>query len=106
MVANAKARAEALQIDAQARAEATRLAARADADAIRLKAGADGEVTDVFAREMELRRIEVERVAAYGSKAVFVPTDGTGAGSNIQNAMTMGYAAGLGNNMRKETGAK
>lgn len=47
------------KIDAQARAEAPRLAARADADAIRLKAGADGEVTDVFAREMELRRIEV-----------------------------------------------
>ncbi|KAG8855049.1 hypothetical protein FRB96_007244 [Tulasnella sp. 330] len=102
VVANAKARAEALQIDATARAEATRLSARAAADAIRLKSSADGEVTDVFAREMEMRRIEVERVAAYGDKAVFVPTTAEGANGGIQNAMTMGYAAGLGNEMRKE----
>jgi len=100
VVANAKARAEALQIDAQARAEATRMAARADADAIALKATADGAVTDSFAREMELKRIEVERVAAYGNKAVFVPMEG-GAGGNIQNAMTMGYAAGVGSDMRQ-----
>lgn len=104
MVANAKARAEALQIDATARAEATRLAARAEADAIRLKSSADGEVTDVFAREMEMRRIDVERVAAYGNKAVFVPmAEGANGGGGIQNAMTMGYAAGMGNGMRRES---
>lgn len=103
IVAQAKARAEALQIDAAARAEATRLAAKADADAIKLKATADAEVTDGFAREMELKRVEVERVAAYGNKAVFVPEGA--AGGAVQNAMTMGYAAGLGNQMNAPTKA-
>ncbi|KAG8898688.1 hypothetical protein FRB99_007228 [Tulasnella sp. 403] len=106
IVANAKAVAEALQIDAQARAEATRLAARADADAIKLKAAADQEVTDTFAREMELRRIEVERVAAYGNKTVFVPTDSSGQGTGgVQSAMAMGFAAGLGSDMRSQAGS-
>jgi len=98
IVAQAKAKAEALQIDAAARAEATRLAAKADADAIRLKATADADVVDAFAREMELRRVEVQRVAAYGNKAVFIPEGA--AGSAVRGAMTMGYAAGLGNEMR------
>jgi regulator of protease activity HflC (stomatin/prohibitin superfamily) len=99
VVAGARAQAEALQIAAQAQAEATRLAARAEADAIRLKAMADGEVVDTFAREMELRRIEVDRVAAYGNKTVFMPMEPSG-GNSVQNAMTIGYAASLGNSMR------
>ncbi|KAG8998275.1 hypothetical protein FRB90_012336, partial [Tulasnella sp. 427] len=96
IVANAKAVAEALQIDAAARAEATRLAARAEADAIRLKAAADQDVQDAFAREMEMRRNEVERIAAFGNKTVFV---GSGAGAG-GDAMAMGFAAGMGSGMR------
>ncbi|KAG8994883.1 hypothetical protein FRB90_000326, partial [Tulasnella sp. 427] len=83
-------------IDAAARAEATRLAARAEADAIRLKAAADQDVQDAFAREMEMRRNEVERIAAYGNKTVFV---GSGAGAG-GDAMAMGFAAGMGSGMR------
>ncbi|KAG8935796.1 hypothetical protein FRC03_005245 [Tulasnella sp. 419] len=92
IVANAKAKAEALQIEAAAKAEATRLAAKADADAIRIKANADTEVTDDFAREMEFRRMEVQRVSAYGDKTVFVPHDS----SAIGTSMALGLAAGLG----------
>lgn len=99
IVADAKARAEALQIEATARAEATRLAARADADAIRLKASADQDVTDGFAREMQARRVEVQRVAAYGNKTVFVPMEG--AGGNIHTALTMGLAGSLGSDLKK-----
>lgn len=72
------------------------MAARADADAIKLKATADAEVVDQFAREMELRRIEVQRVAAFGSKTVFVPSEGLGAQAG--GAMAMGLAAGMGAN--------
>ncbi|KAG9045746.1 hypothetical protein FS837_005703 [Tulasnella sp. UAMH 9824] len=99
IVANAKAVAEALQIDAQARAEATRLAAKAEADAIRLKAAADQDVQDPFAREMEFRRNEVEKIAAYGNKTVFVPAGGVGGGAS--DAMAMGFAAGVGSDMRR-----
>jgi regulator of protease activity HflC (stomatin/prohibitin superfamily) len=94
VVAAARAQAERLKIEAEANAQATRLAAEAEAEAIRIKARADTEVLDQFAREMELRRIEVERVKAFGSKTVFVPTEG--AGSQIGNTMAMGLAAGLG----------
>jgi regulator of protease activity HflC (stomatin/prohibitin superfamily) len=94
VVAAAKAHAERLKIEAEAQAEATRLAAVAEAEAIRIKAEADTKVVDQFAREMEMRRIEVSRVKAFGSKTVFVPTEG--AGSQVGNAMAMGMAASMG----------
>ena len=99
IVAGAEAQAKKLQIEAEAQAKATRLAAEAEAEAIRMRAAADAAVVDQFAREMELRRTEVTRVRAFGSKAVFVPTDGLG--SQLGSAMAMGMAAGLGAEGRK-----
>ena len=94
VIAAAKAQAQKLRIEAEAQAEATRLAAEAEAEAVRIKANADAQVIDQFAREMELRRIEVSRVQAYGNKTVFVPSEG--AGSSMGNAMAMGMAASMG----------
>ncbi|EJD06172.1 band 7 domain-containing protein [Fomitiporia mediterranea MF3/22] len=101
VVASARAAAKSTQIAAEAQAEATLLAARAEADAIRLRAVADAEVRDTFAREMQLRRIDVSRIAAYGNRTVFVPVgNGTGENGHLAeqagNAMAVGYAAGLG----------
>ncbi|KAI8974856.1 band 7 domain-containing protein [Trametes punicea] len=94
IVASAEAQAKKLQIEAEAQAKATRLAAEADAEAIRLRAVADAAVVDQFAREMELRRMEVSRVKAFGPKTVFVPTEGLGA--QLGSSMAVGMAAGLG----------
>ena len=94
VVAAAKANAEALRINAEAQAEATRLAATADADAIKIKAIADTGVTDSFAREMEARRVEVTRVAAFGNKTVFMPTADLAARSG--DALAVGMAASMG----------
>jgi len=94
VVAAAKAAAESTKIAAQAQAEATRMAAQAEADAIRLKAAADLEVTDQFARNMEMLRLEVSKVKAFGNKTIFVPTEGVGA--SVGNAMAVGMAAGMG----------
>ncbi|KAI0641361.1 band 7 domain-containing protein [Trametes meyenii] len=94
VVAAAQAQAKKLQIEAEAQAKATRLAAEAEAEAVRLRAAADAAVIDQFAREMELRRTEVSRVRAFGSKTVFVPTDGLG--SQLGGSMAAGMAAGLG----------
>ncbi|KAF8322683.1 band 7 domain-containing protein [Clavulina sp. PMI_390] len=91
VVAKAKADAEALRIRAQAEAEATRIAANAEADAIGVKAQAGEQVHDDFAREMELRRIEVQRVGAYGNRTVFVG-EGTGAGG-VGSGVVQGYAS-------------
>ncbi|KII88766.1 hypothetical protein PLICRDRAFT_42002 [Plicaturopsis crispa FD-325 SS-3] len=99
VIAQAKAQAERTMIDAKAQAEATRIAAEAEAQAVRLKARADAEVVDQFAREMELRRVEISRVKAYGSKTVFVPSEGLGA--QMGGAMAMGMAAGMGSDARK-----
>ncbi|KAJ7715952.1 hypothetical protein DFH07DRAFT_862545 [Mycena maculata] len=99
VVAAAKAQAEKTKIEAEAQAQATRMAAEADAEAIRIKAEADGKVVDQFAREMELRRMEVTRVRAYGSKTVFVPSDGPGA--QMGQAMAVGMAAGMGADARR-----
>ncbi|KDQ21011.1 hypothetical protein BOTBODRAFT_27024 [Botryobasidium botryosum FD-172 SS1] len=96
VIAAARARAEALQIESTAQAEATRVSAQAEADAILLRTKADAEVRDAFAREMQLRRIEVERVGAFGNKTVFVPTE-NGAAGGLGSTMAMGLAAGLGN---------
>ena len=97
VVATARAAAQSTQIAAEAQAEATRMAARAEADAIRLRAGADGDVLDAFAREMQLRRVDVQRVAAYGNRTVFVPSTGTFA-DQASSALAAGYAANVGAN--------
>jgi regulator of protease activity HflC (stomatin/prohibitin superfamily) len=94
VIAAAKAQAQKLRIEAEAQAEATRLAAEAEASAVRIKAQADTEVIDQFAREMELRRIEVSKIQAYGSKAIFVPSES--AGSQMGNALALGMAASMG----------
>jgi regulator of protease activity HflC (stomatin/prohibitin superfamily) len=101
VITAAKAQAQKLQIEAEAQAKATRLAAEADAEAVRIKAEADARVEDQFAREMELRRMEVSRVKAFGHKTVFVPTEGMGA--QMGNAMTLGLAAGLGADARNKS---
>jgi regulator of protease activity HflC (stomatin/prohibitin superfamily) len=88
-VAQAKADGEALQIKAQAQAAATRVAAQAESDAIRIKAEAAGAVSDEFAREMELRRLEVQRVGAYGNRTVFV---GDGAAGTMGGTMAQGFS--------------
>ncbi|KAJ7905252.1 hypothetical protein B0H14DRAFT_2659538 [Mycena olivaceomarginata] len=98
VVAAAKAQAERTKIEAEAHAQATRMAAEADAEAIRIKAEADARVVDQFAREMELRRMEVTRVKAYGAKTVFAPAE---TGAQMGNAMAMGMAAGLGADARR-----
>ncbi|OBZ67929.1 hypothetical protein A0H81_12164 [Grifola frondosa] len=99
VVAAAKAQAQRLQIEAEAQAHATRLAAEAEAEAVRIKAAADAQVLDQFAREMELRRMEVARVKAFGANTVFVPTDGLGA--QMGGALATGLAAGMGAGARK-----
>ena len=75
------------------------MAAEAEAEAIKVKAAADASVLDQFAREMELRRVDVTRVKAFGSRTVFVPTEGIGA--QVGNAMAVGMAAGMGADARK-----
>ncbi|CCM02166.1 uncharacterized protein FIBRA_04244 [Fibroporia radiculosa] len=99
VVAAAKAQAQKLQIETEAQAQATRLMAEAEAEAIRIRAAADAQVRDEFAREMELRRVEVSRVKAFGNKTVFVPTEGVGA--QMGSMMATGMAAGLGADARK-----
>lgn len=89
VVAQAKADAEALQISAQAQGAATRIAAQAAADAIRIKAEAAASVHDAFAREMELRRLEVQRVGAFGNRTVFV---GEGAAGGMGATAAQGFA--------------
>ncbi|KAJ7684924.1 hypothetical protein DFH06DRAFT_1156894 [Mycena polygramma] len=98
VIAAAKAQAERTKIEAEAHAQATRMAAEADAEAIRMKAEADGKVVDQFAREMELRRMEVTRIKAYGNKTVFVSE---GAGAQMGQAMATGMAAGMGADARR-----
>lgn len=100
VVAAAKAQAQRLQIEAEAQAQATRMAAEADAEAIRIRAVADADVRDQFAREMEMRRVEVTRIKAFGSKTVFVPTDGMGA--QMGSALATGMAVGMGADARKD----
>ena len=55
---------------------------------------------------MEMRRIDVQRIAAYGSKTVFVPTTGSGEGSGMAeqagNALAVGFAAGMGSRQSRE----
>ncbi|KAF9232973.1 hypothetical protein BU15DRAFT_90514 [Melanogaster broomeanus] len=99
VIAAAKAQAERTKIEALAQAEAIRFTAEAEAEAIQIKAAADAGVVDQFAREMEMRRVEVSRIKAFGDKAVFVPSDGLG--SQMGGAMAMGMAAAMGSEARK-----
>ncbi|KAH8989924.1 hypothetical protein EDB86DRAFT_3080693 [Lactarius hatsudake] len=96
-VAAAKAVAERTRLEAEAHAHATRFAAEAEAAAIRIKAHADAEVADEFAQEMSRRRQEIRRVAAFGNKAVFVPTEAMGVASQA----LAGMAASVGVDLRK-----
>ena len=82
-----------MQIEAEAQAHATRLAAEADAEAIKIKAKADAAVEDPYAREKGLRRIEIARVQAFGSKNVFVPTEA--AGTKMEDYYSFGLAKGM-----------
>ena len=97
IIAAAKAVAERTRIEAEAHAHATRLGAEAEAEAIRVKARADADVGDSFAQEMGRRRQEIARVAAFGDKAVFVPTEAMG----VTAPALAGMAAGLGADLRK-----
>lgn len=99
IVTAARAQAQRLQIEAEAQAQATRLAAEAEAEAVRIKAAADALVVDQFAREMELRRMDVSRVKAFGNKTIFVPTEGIGAQAG--STLAMGMAAGMGADARR-----
>ncbi|KAH9008960.1 hypothetical protein EDB84DRAFT_1571640 [Lactarius hengduanensis] len=96
-VAAAKAVAERTRIEAEAQAHATRFAAEAEAAAILTKARADAEVADEFAQEMSRRRQEIKRVAAFGNKAVFVPTEAMGVASQA----LAGMAASVGVDLTK-----
>ncbi|EKM58178.1 uncharacterized protein PHACADRAFT_252284 [Phanerochaete carnosa HHB-10118-sp] len=98
VVAAAKAQAQKLQIEAEAQAKVTKFAAEAEAEAVRVKAEADANVRDQFAREMEFRRMEVSRVRAFGSRTVFVPTQGLGA--QMADSMAVGMAAGMGSSSK------
>ncbi|THU99362.1 hypothetical protein K435DRAFT_719810 [Dendrothele bispora CBS 962.96] len=99
--ANTTADAEAYKViaAAKARAEAQIIEANAEAEAIRIKSAADAHVSDQYAREMGLRRIEVDKVRAYGPKTIFVPTET--AGAQMGQAMAMGMAAGIGSEARR-----
>ncbi|KAF8489094.1 hypothetical protein F5888DRAFT_1748721 [Russula emetica] len=97
IIAAAKAAAQRTRIEAEARAHATRLAAEAEAEAVRIKANADGDVRNTFAQEMAGKRLEVTRVAAFGNKAIFVPTEAMG----VAAPAFSGMAAGIGADLRK-----
>ncbi|KAH8995278.1 hypothetical protein EDB86DRAFT_3077768 [Lactarius hatsudake] len=71
-----------------ARIKAQARTAEADADAYST-ARADAEVADEFAQETSRRRQEIQRIAAFGHKAVFVPTE-------VMDAVLAGMVAGVG----------
>ncbi|KAI9439401.1 hypothetical protein BJY52DRAFT_1217290 [Lactarius psammicola] len=96
-VAAAKAAAERTRFEAEAATNWTRLAAEAEAASTRIRALADVEVADAFAQEMSRSRQEAKRVAAFGNKAVFVPTEAMG----VVSPMLAGMAAGIGEGLRK-----
>jgi regulator of protease activity HflC (stomatin/prohibitin superfamily) len=97
IIAAAKAVAERTRIEAEAKAHATRLAAEAEAAAVRIMARADADVGDEYAQEMGRRRQEISRVAAFGNKTVFVPTEAMG----VAGPTLAGLAAGIGADLRK-----
>ncbi|GAA6013043.1 hypothetical protein JCM10207_006150 [Rhodosporidiobolus poonsookiae] len=103
----ADAQAYATIAAAKAAAEAIEIAAQARANAVRIEADADANVRDEQARRMQMARVEVDRVAAYGNRAVFVPTD-SAFGSNLAGGFAFSagahqaaQAAGLVNGVKK-----
>lgn len=54
---------------------------------------------------MSLRRMDVQRVKAFGNKTVFVPTGGPGESGGLAaqagNALAVGFAAGMGADQAK-----
>lgn len=48
-------------------------------------------ITDNFAREMQLRRIDAKRISAYGERVVFVPTK-TGINRESEDYTVTGHA--------------
>ncbi|KAJ7632403.1 hypothetical protein FB45DRAFT_1146284 [Roridomyces roridus] len=102
VIAAARAQAEKTKIIAEADAEATRMAAAAEAEAVKTRSTIYQEfATDKFAQEMEMRRMEVSKVKAYGSKTVFVPSSEVG--GQMSQAMSIGLAAGMGSEMANRT---
>ena len=83
-----------MQIEAEAQAQATRMAAEADAQVIKIKSDADKQVLDPFSREMELRRMEVTRIQAFGNKTIFVPNEASS--SQMANLYQFGLATAMG----------
>ncbi|KAH6918873.1 hypothetical protein BKA70DRAFT_1248529 [Coprinopsis sp. MPI-PUGE-AT-0042] len=104
VIAAAKAQAEKTQIEAEARARAIKIQAAAEGEAVRIRSEAFAKVDDLFAREMQLRSLEVDRVRAYGSKTVFVPSESMG--SQMGGAMALGMAASMGAAASKEQASK
>ncbi|KAH9069835.1 hypothetical protein EDB83DRAFT_2551058 [Lactarius deliciosus] len=75
------------------RAHATEFAV--EVVAIRIKARADAEVANEFAQETSRRRQEIERIAAFGHKAVFVPTEVMDVASQVLAGMVAGVGVDL-----------
>ncbi|KAH9160062.1 hypothetical protein EDB89DRAFT_1915237 [Lactarius sanguifluus] len=61
-----------------------------EAVAIRIKVRADAEVADEFAQETNRRRQEIQPIAAFGHKAVFVPTEVMDVASQVLAGMMAG----------------
>jgi len=59
-----------------------------------MRAQADADVRDKFAQEMQLRRIDVEKVRGYGNRTIFVPAGESG--GRVGDAMALSMAAALG----------
>lgn len=71
----ARSDANAVLTAAQADAQAIRLRAEAEAAAVHARATVDALVNDDHSREMQRKRLEVQRIAAFGSRTTFVPTE-------------------------------
>ncbi|KAJ7063072.1 band 7 domain-containing protein [Mycena amicta] len=95
VVAAAKAQAEKTKIEAEAQAHATRMIAEAEAESTRIKASAEAGVLDIFAREMALRRVEVERTKALGNNVIFAPSEPS-LGRDMSQSLATGMAANMG----------
>jgi len=97
VIAAARASAEKTKIDAEAQAHATRMAAEAEGEATRIRADANSKLLDPFGREIELRRMEIARTKAFGSRTVFTSAES----AQMGQALALGMAAGLGAEARK-----
>ncbi|KAH9069859.1 hypothetical protein EDB83DRAFT_414424 [Lactarius deliciosus] len=66
-----------------------------EAVVIRIKARVDAEVTDEFAQETSRRRQEIQRIATFGHKAVFIPTEVMDVASQVLAGMVAGIGVDL-----------